>query len=75
MAKRTESEDRKMAVRANRVGSLRKALNLTQQEIGDVMGLSSSAVSQRLRGQIPFKAQELEKLASFANTDVGWFER
>ncbi len=75
MAKRIESEDRKMAVRANRVGSLRKALNLTQQEIGDVMGLSSSAVSQRLRGQIPFKAQELEKLASFANTDVGWFER
>lgn len=75
MAKRTESEDQKMAVRANRVGSLRKALNLTQQEIGDVMGLSSSAVSQRLRGQIPFKAQELEKLASFANTDVGWFER
>ena len=75
MAKRTESEDRKMAVRANRVGSLRKALNLTQQEIGDVMGLSSSAVSQRLRGQIPCKAQELEKLASFANTDVGWFER
>ena len=75
MSKRIESEDRKMAVRANRVGSLRKALNLTQQEIGDVMGLSSSAVSQRLRGQIPFKAQELEKLASFANTDVGWFER
>lgn len=75
MAKRIESEDRKMAVRANRVGSLRKALNLTQQEIGDVMGLSSSAVSQRLRGRIPFKAQELEKLASFANTDVGWFER
>ncbi|MBH9979446.1 helix-turn-helix transcriptional regulator [Bifidobacterium sp. W8108] len=75
MAKRIESEDQKMAVRANRVGSLRKALNLTQQEIGDVMGLSSSAVSQRLRGQIPFKAQELEKLASFANTDVGWFER
>lgn len=75
MAKRIESEDQKMAIRANRVGSLRKALNLTQQEIGDVMGLSSSAVSQRLRGQIPFKAQELEKLASFANTDVGWFER
>lgn len=75
MAKRIESEDRKRAVQANRVGSLRKALNLTQQEIGDVMGLSSSAVSQRLRGQIPFKAQELEKLASFANTDVGWFER
>lgn len=75
MAEKSDKVDIKDRIRVRRVRSLRKALNLTEEELGAVMGISATSVSRRLRGQIPFREGELDELARFAHTKVGWFER
>lgn len=75
MAENSTKGDIEFSTRVRRVRSLRKALNLTEKELGAVMGISATSVSRRLRGQVPFKESELDGLARYANTQVGWFER
>lgn len=75
MAEQSKKIAKKNSIRVRRVRSLRKALNLTEEELGAVMGISATSVSRRLRGQVPFKESELDGLARFAHTQVGWFER
>lgn len=75
MAEQGSKTDIKTSTRVRRVRSLRKALNLTEEELGAVMGISATSVSRRLRGQVPFRESEIAVLARYANTRVEWFER
>lgn len=53
---------------------MRRALNLTEQELGVIMGISGSSVSRRLRGVVPFSREELRRFAAHADAEEGWFD-
>ena len=74
MAERKGKTDSKKTVSVHRVDSLRRALNLTERELGDIMGISGSSVSRRLRGTVPFSREELRRFADQAQTEEGWFD-
>lgn len=74
MAELVRDSDLKKTVSVHKVDSLRRALNLTEQELGDIMGISGSSVSRRLRGAVPFTREELRRFAAQAHTEEGWFD-
>lgn len=74
MAQSVGNKDIKRTVSVGKVNSLRRALNLTEQELGDIMGISGSSVSRRLRGTVPFTREELRRFAAQAHTEEGWFD-
>ena len=74
MAEIIGKPDLKKTISVHRVDSLRRALNLTEQELGDIMGISGSSVSRRLRGAVPFSTEELRRFAAQAHTEEGWFD-
>lgn len=74
MTESVRNSDLKKTVSVHKVDSLRRALNLTEQELGDIMGISGSSVSRRLRGTVPFTREELRRFAAQAHTEEGWFD-
>lgn len=74
MTELVRNSDLKKTVSVHKVDSLRRALNLTEQELGDIMGISGSSVSRRLRGMVPFTREELRRFAAQAHTEEGWFD-
>lgn len=74
MTELVRNSDLKKTVSVHKVDSLRRALNLTEQELGDIMGISGSSVSRRLRGTVPFTREELRRFAAQAHTEEGWFD-
>lgn len=74
MAESIGNTDVKTTVSVRRVDSLRRALNLTEQELGVIMGISGSSVSRRLRGAVPFSREELRRFAAHADAEEGWFD-
>lgn len=60
--------------RAAMVDSLRRSWNMTQGDLGQVMGLSQSAVSRRIRGLVGFSDEEIRRLARYADVEERWFE-
>ena len=74
MTELVRNSDLKKTVSVHKVDSLRRALNLTEQELGDIMGISGSSVSRRLRGTVPFTREELRRFAAEAHTEEGWFD-
>lgn len=74
MTELVRNSDLNKTVSVHKVDSLRRALNLTEQELGDIMGISGSSVSRRLRGMVPFTREELRRFAAQAHTEEGWFD-
>lgn len=74
MTELVRNSDLKKTVSVHKVDSLRRALNLTEQELGAIMGISGSSVSRRLRGMVPFTREELRRFAAQAHTEEGWFD-
>lgn len=61
--------------RAERVDALRRCWNMTEADLGDVIGLSRSTVSRRISRREGFSDEELRRLAGYGNIDEGWFDR
>lgn len=49
-------------------------MNLTEQELGAIMGISATSASRRLRGAVPLSREELRGFAVHADTDEGRFD-
>ena len=55
---------------AEEVRALMGRYDVTQMQMVDVLGVSQTGVSKRLRGIIPFDANELGELAKFFDVDA-----
>lgn len=49
---------------ASRVGTVMKERGLTQERVGDAIGIGQVAVSRRVRGVAPWRAHELVALSA-----------
>lgn len=47
--------------------------NLSQRQVGDMIGIDQSSLQLRLSGQRPFRAEELVRLADALSVPVGQF--
>lgn len=74
MTESVRISDLKRSFVVRKVDFLRRALNLTEQELGAIMGISATSVSRRLRGAVPFSREELRRFAAHADTEEGWFD-
>lgn len=45
--------------------------NVTQMQLRDVLGVSQPAISARLKGQVPFDANEIDALAEHFGVSPG----
>lgn len=52
---------------ASEVRALRGRYSITQERLAEVLGTTQSQVSKRLRGEIPFTLDDLDRLAVFFN--------
>lgn len=50
-----------------------KAQKLTQQIVGEALGLSAMSVGQRYRGEVQFRPDELADVAKLMNVEVEHF--
>jgi transcriptional regulator with XRE-family HTH domain len=55
-----------------KVAALRDERGLVQTDIGNLLAISGSAVSNREKGKADFTPEELRKLAEFFGVTVGW---
>lgn len=58
---------------ADRVRGLAATQRITQAQLADELKLSRMSMTRRFNGTVPFKASELEALASFLGVPVGAF--
>ncbi|RBP98840.1 helix-turn-helix domain-containing protein [Bifidobacterium xylocopae] len=56
-----------------RVFSLMRSLNMTEDELSKVMGISRTTLRRRLSGLSRFRPEELEAFAHLAGTSSKWF--
>jgi transcriptional regulator with XRE-family HTH domain len=59
---------------ADRIGELRKKLNLSQEEFGKLLGVKKSTISRYESGTIPGD-ENLRKIAELGNTTIEWLLR
>jgi transcriptional regulator with XRE-family HTH domain len=59
---------------ADRMGEVRKQLNLNQEEFGKLLGVRKSTISRYESGTIP-GAENLRKIAEIGNTTIKWLLR
>jgi transcriptional regulator with XRE-family HTH domain len=59
---------------ADRIGEVRKQLNLNQEEFGKLLGVRKSTISRYESGTIPGD-ENLRKIAEIGNTTIEWLLR
>lgn len=57
----------------DKIYNLRKQKNITQEEFGDMVGVSRQTVSQWEANVMSPKADKLQKICEVLNVDVGYF--